>query len=751
MPFLRKRWKQKPRMWGSVASVKRSVAENCEKIYGIDKDSLQLATPCWEQAGHSVLHNYGHMDHFVGASYSTGTSIWHGPGVEIPSQNWYVGGSIAQMVSDRAGAINFTFLFDVIEHLDIGAGGYRFPFTSDTDYHNFCWRLPSGDYSFIYCNNVGASSATGFLDATTPALFGGRVSSAPNQIQFSADAEVENSVGVSTFHPYTDIDNIVFNTPSAGVQARMIIGTLISFNEVITDDQLFQISDYRYALYNRVPSKKVFAPIFHPVKGESVTNLPESIDRGGFASDGAWHFAPDSNGEVEISSSIDRINPVIAVHDYSVKTGSIESPTEHLMGHFHCMDSASTNVVTNLAGLDAAVSAGVTADHSVPKGFDTQGIVWIDLALTEYANDFLRKGTVVLQFTPQHDSATSSYLFAFRDHDGRNRIWCEYISGDSDYRICLEWGDVFTLHQFTYNETAETINQQKKITVSWDADNHFIFASLNSHTLSGTNTGTLEADNPTTAQIGAYREVVGDNVFHEIKTYDACFLPYGAYFTGNGSVNTSLAHKDLVDYFDCESLTGPTQLNSQVPVVTGTVTQTTDCIVGTNAIQIASNVNYLDIPVTQDLRAQGCISFWCKTLSTVTSYDSMFALLYDDTNKIQFSTPSSITDPYILYFANGTNRRKQFTWDFDIGNWHFYEFKWIHNSYLGVFVDGLEVSGLAYDGTWETMLGMPTTLRLGYGWQEAIFDQIYITNNPNTPQIPTVNGIPIHVPYMETT
>ena len=57
MTFLRRKYKNAPRMWGPRSSVQAAVRENAEKIYGFDPDSVTIAIPVWDNQT-SLIKNY---------------------------------------------------------------------------------------------------------------------------------------------------------------------------------------------------------------------------------------------------------------------------------------------------------------------------------------------------------------------------------------------------------------------------------------------------------------------------------------------------------------------------------------------------------------------------------------------------------------------------------------------------------------------------------------------------------------------
>lgn len=74
--FLRKLWKQKPKQWGGASAVRRAIAENAEKIYGINPSAFRFISPLWSK----YIYNYAEMEGFYGVNveFSRGNIDFNG-------------------------------------------------------------------------------------------------------------------------------------------------------------------------------------------------------------------------------------------------------------------------------------------------------------------------------------------------------------------------------------------------------------------------------------------------------------------------------------------------------------------------------------------------------------------------------------------------------------------------------------------------------------------------------------------------
>ena len=66
-------------------------------------------------------------------------------------------------------------------------------------------------------------------------------------------------------------------------------------------------------------------------------------------------------------------------------------------------------------------------------------------------------------------------------------------------------------------------------------------------------------------------------------------------------------------------------------------------------------------------------------------------------------------------------------------------------------MDGVSIASDTATTAWNE--GSANIIRFGDAYAnglngDVVIDQVYITNNPNTPQIPTANGVPLDMPIV---
>ena len=78
------------------------------------------------------------------------------------------------------------------------------------------------------------------------------------------------------------------------------------------------------------------------------------------------------------------------------------------------------------------------------------------------------------------------------------------------------------------------------------------------------------------------------------------------------------------------------------------------------------------------------------------------------------------------------------------GTWHHYRFTWdITTDVYRVYQDNILISEE------DTACSSPTISGIKFGGDlTGDLCEVYITNNPNTPQIPTANGVPLDMPIV---
>jgi hypothetical protein len=242
--------------------------------------------------------------------------------------------------------------------------------------------------------------------------------------------------------------------------------------------------------------------------------------------------------------------------------------------------------------------------------------------------------------------------------------------------------------------------------------------------------------------------VYGDFILDEIKTFSEAVLPYGAYFIGNGEVDTAVAHADIQAFIKGdESTTDSLKIGTGTITITG-ATKTTDVEGNANSAILfdASNevasINYQNIDFTI-----GAIAFWFKSNDTSPPLNAVF---FEHTTYTNFSVSRSASNTSLEFYLNSSSifLTVPDLWD---QRWHWIKFIWNDTDNIrAVDIDGIRAD------TDTTAFSDPSIasgiLRIGGDGSTNFIDgticNFYITNNPNTPEIWTAFGKPLHQPLI---
>jgi hypothetical protein len=462
--------------------------------------------------------------------------------------------------------------------------------------------------------------------------------------------------------------------------------------------------------------------------------------------------------------------PNIVLHDFPYKTGS----TDYLIGHWKCDDDAANSTVVAATGDDAnweVNSTGVdrnTDNDSVNGALDTKGLYNIIPPFgigTIHDNAFLKKGCIIIEVTPQFEKAVASnqYIFSVARPASNNFVELSYRALGDEFRFYVMWNGTISMVLLPVSSDLE-LQQSYVFTCWWDESTDTLGLVINGKIIDVvTNTGTPNTNPPSQFVIGASGANLypSDYIIHNIKTINTPILPYGAYFTGNSGttqLDDGMYHKDITFYSDCESLTadsiiGDASLTSDGALVTG--------LVGTYAIEHDNNGDNTTWIVAEGTHFdfdKGCVGFWIN-MSSITANGEIFRFYSsasESDNRIDLR-PSSSIQYRLTYQRNGASlfayKAMTLAGEND-GLWHWWQIKWdFENEVLELWKDNILFTDGIF-GSWPTVGGTdPDRFALGYGYGSAStvglkYDQVYITNNPNTPQIPTANGVPIDMPIV---
>ncbi|EKD27969.1 MAG: hypothetical protein ACD_79C00482G0001, partial [uncultured bacterium] len=233
-------------------------------------------------------------------------------------------------------------------------------------------------------------------------------------------------------------------------------------------------------------------------------------------------------------------------------------------------------------------------------------------------------------------------------------------------------------------------------------------------------------------------------IIDDFYIYNDCILPYGAYFT---DMTNSYANPnpDILFYFNCES-----DVSGQAPQIgNGTITipaaQAVVAGVNGNGLDNAdTGSNGIQISVANNLDLnKGRLGFWWypKEFQTgcIIYVDARFNFNYRDATYMQFKYQDG-------NIVGGTNALLDYT-SMPVNKWYWIELVWEKNVRASIYVDGILKGNITPTGT------MPTGATLYVSDYDlnvlsCVVDELYISSNPDTPQIQTAFGKPIRYPQM---
>ncbi len=491
----------------------------------------------------------------------------------------------------------------------------------------------------------------------------------------------------------------------------------------------------------------------------------------GFAVDGAIHVETTTSGDAAFDCDITRYEQTVVVHDFPYYTGTVGAETDHLVGHWKCNDNAATTTVVDTTGnnngtLEGGDNTEDKDNADAVKGTSlllngTDDIIDLSSSISELTDT--DKYTIIIKFKPN---------FAYNVGSDQTLISIGTGATNTDFLEYRAANDYFILSSTRASGT------ETSTTVTYSNDNilqqwHTLMISVNdsmnvcSFTLNGQTIGNgFEADwdsAPTVLNIGAS---VTDGDFgayyiDEVKLIDGCVLPYGAYFTGaNGSVDAANAHDDITFYWDG---TDCTSTDVDIGGVQGTLGSANTG--GATSFPTSGGIDggyfdnesaasnyYISFPNTSDdiIDPTSCtISFWLnlQTLSTSNGRGS-FGYYINGNN---FIIGRFFSSGYMYFDYEAGNVRET------TGNYPMTENTWYHirltvGDNFDVYIDNVLWDSDVIAGTWAGTSGS----LLFASWvggagstTDSWIDQAYVTNSPSTPMIPTINGVPLHVPQIQ--
>jgi hypothetical protein len=217
----------------------------------------------------------------------------------------------------------------------------------------------------------------------------------------------------------------------------------------------------------------------------------------------------------------------------------------------------------------------------------------------------------------------------------------------------------------------------------------------------------------------------------------------GAYFSGNGAVDTDLAHADVNSVWQGSN---STPIGSDV-TSNGDYTQAGP--IGTNAFRNDAAGEYATAVTSGNIAAAaGSLSFWFKPNAalgadcTLFYADSAFKVWWDDSdNDVAFTYNTDVLNMTTAFLADDTN-------------WHHICIEWLASDALHIIVDGVRTSlltGVDAAPTLDTNMYFTADDASGTNRANVMMSDVMITDVSGTPQIPVVLGAgPIYAPIKDT-
>lgn len=501
--------------------------------------------------------------------------------------------------------------------------------------------------------------------------------------------------------------------------------------------------EYRMALGDQYKDLVMAAPS----TGSEVTDLviPFDLSSDGFAADGARHLEMVA-AELAFTADRARIGHTTVIHDPLITT---DGETDLRIMHLKLDQAYNTSKFRDeITG--ANIGSGANSGCTFQPGRQGNGVLfdanteYLSLSAAEQTTLGIsyNKGTVALWFRP--DSAQSKRKYLFHNYSsGRGiRLYDDYatlklaIYDDSTLRMSHDVSGFTTV-----------IGQWYHIQLAWDLSTAFSMMAVNGKVLStqyyATTYGTaitLETlyignqDDDDTEHI--------DGMLDNLTWYSEPMLPYGAIFTGNGSVDTDLAHSDL-DFLWNGSDTTPIGSN-----VTSNGDYTQDGPIGTNAFRNDAAGEYATAVTSGNISAaEGSLQFWFKPNAalgadcTLFYADAAFKVWWDDSdNDVVFTYNTDVLNMTTAFSAGDTN-------------WHHVRCEWDASNELHIIIDGIRTSlltGVDAAPSLDTNMYFTADDASGTNRANVMISDLSITSVFGTPQIPVILGAgPIYAPIKD--
>jgi hypothetical protein len=516
-------------------------------------------------------------------------------------------------------------------------------------------------------------------------------------------------------------------------------------------------------------------PDNQPDKGFFVfdSNVPKTIGEG-LAIDGAWQVEGD-DGETELVMDRTRIRTSFVVDSSLFHSGSIESPTDHLLAHWKMDETGAIYTLDNAQGnaaLDLTLNSGTGRDASDLTTVDCKqgsALYFLDasddharvaLSSPTWHTDF----TIITEIKPEWAYNSGTETIWRLPYDGDNFIQLTYLN-TGIWRLAVELNNV----SLTWDlNTAYTSNEQMQrwftIGISFNQAMDTIVAWIDSDILYKTKTDNWAAA-PTELWVGSYNATT-DNItgkIDNVKLISPGVVPFGAHFVGNGVIDAAVAHKTILFHWNCSGVTAADYLGDSAPILAGGGEAYVTGIYG-NGLECKDTGEYAYIKSANNINpAQGSISFWFK--SNAAFSDGQAHMLFGISGA--GDSPDDLvilkwTNNY-LYFEIGeedetvvwSNYTTSSIIDDNWTSWNHYRFTWDSAGLsapqrMSVYKNRILVQPNAVISAPWIPGAIATNLGIGNDYgntardMDGVMDELYITDDPGTPEIWTAGGTPMH-------
>jgi len=497
-----------------------------------------------------------------------------------------------------------------------------------------------------------------------------------------------------------------------------------------------------------------------PIAGQVTDlNIPANIGSDGLASDGAWHMDANSKNKGKMIVDTVRHDPVFEIENWNIRTGDLASYDEHLIGHWKCDDNAaSLTVIDEQENFTSAMETSNTSAVSVTGTRGTALYVFEEVIslgvydVSNWMNDF----TIIIKVKPDHlisnvraiwslyPDVTDIIEISYSPSEGIRATFTASIDGTAISHIAT--GAFSSLNK---------LQQWHTLMLCVSLTNNYATFYIDGECI-GTNelTGSW-GTTPTIQRLNYARWAynTGESFYDEVKLFNGCLLPYGGGpMTGNGEVDTDVAHEDIGFYWDTENDTpgigGDVFTSKDGSYVEGGPTGSYyDNESNANSAQFALTSAHID-------PNEGAISFWFNLPSVVVG-DRLFGIF--GSTVADNALNCRVTTGDILEFRyNSTDDGDGSILEssaISAGIWYYAICRWSQSlGIIELILDGVSQGTDAILNPWAGATS--ATLYVceegdGTSGIDAWIAGFYITNNPYTPDRWSVFGKPVYMPMLK--